>query len=106
MPARPWLGYLPAFRLLDLMALAASGSGVAAAGPAAFVVRHGMLEVGLRGVPRTGRKGAFPVADLDQVPEGGVGLIGMRFMPVIAFDCGDRLQSHGELPGVTRLPFG
>jgi len=105
MPARPWLGYLPAFRLLDLMALAASRAGVAAACPAALVVRHGMLEVGLRGVPRAGRKGAFLVTDLDQVTEGGVGLIGMRLVPVIAFDCGDRFQSHGELSAVGHGKF-
>jgi NAD(P)-dependent dehydrogenase (short-subunit alcohol dehydrogenase family) len=44
-PAGPGLGDVPAGRLLDPMAFAAPGPGVARAGASALVVRHRMLEV-------------------------------------------------------------
>ena len=50
-PAGLGLGDVPAGRLLYPVALPASRPGVAATGPAAFVVRLAMLEVGLTGVP-------------------------------------------------------
>ena len=45
-----------------------------------------------------GGKGAVPVADLDQVAEDVVRLVGVRLVPVVAVEGGNWLQGHGELP--------
>ena len=45
-----------------------------------------MLEVALPGMPVAGRERAGVVADLDQVAEGHVGIVGVRLVPVIAVE--------------------
>ena len=75
MPAGLGLGDGPAFGLLDPVAAAASGAAIARAGPAALVIRDGVLEVGLAGMAGTRREGAGSVADLDQVAQGVVRLV-------------------------------
>src|SRR5262245_26957976 len=63
------LGDGPAVGLLELMAGAAGGPAVAAAGPAAFFERHTVLEVGLAGVPGAGGEAALAVSYVDEVAE-------------------------------------
>src|SRR5580693_5999910 len=92
MPAGFGLSDFPAGCLFDLVAGAASCSGVAGAGPAALVVGDGVLEVGLFGVAGAGRQGALGVADLDQVAEHVVGLVGVRLPPVVAVVGGEGLE--------------
>jgi hypothetical protein len=79
------VGDVPAFGLLYFVAAPASGVGVAGAGLSALVIGGGVLEVRFTGMPGAGGEGAFAVADLDQVAEGVVGLVGMRLMAVVAF---------------------
>src|ERR1700733_16077582 len=63
-PAGFGLGNFPAGCLFDLVAGAASCSGVARARPAALVVGDGVVEVAVFGVAGAGREGALGVADL------------------------------------------
>src|SRR5689334_9567925 len=74
-PSGSRLGDAPPLGLLDLMASAGSGSGVAGACPAAPVIGGGVLEVRFPGVPGAGRECARAVTDLDQVPEHIAGLV-------------------------------
>jgi len=64
-PAWPWLGDLPARRLLDLVARAAAGPGIATTGAAALVVGDGVLEVALFSVAIARRERAGVIADLN-----------------------------------------
>jgi hypothetical protein len=48
-------------------------------------------------VPGAGGEGAFAVADLDQVAEGVVGLVGVRLVPVVAAGQRDGFEVDGEL---------
>ena len=75
-PAGFGLGDFPAGCLFDLVAGAGACAGVAAARSSALVVGDGVLEVGLSRVAGAGRQGALVVADLDQVAEHVVGLVG------------------------------
>ena len=80
------------------MAGAAACAGVAGAGPAALVIRLGVLEVGVSCVAGAGREGAGAVADLDQVAELVAWLVGGGLMAVVASVGGDRAEAHSELP--------
>jgi hypothetical protein len=73
--AGPDLFDVPSLGLLDLVAGAAAGPAVAAAGPAAFVERLGVLEIGLLGVPGAGREAARAVSDGDEVTEQVAGVV-------------------------------
>src|SRR6185437_416101 len=89
------------------MAASAAGTRVTAAGPAALVVGPGMLEVRFAGVAGAGREGAFPVADLHQVPQQVTGLVAGCLIPVVAVGDGDGPEAdvvvpaagQGECPG-------
>ncbi len=59
-----------------------------------------MLEVAFPGMPGTGGKRALAVADLDQVTQGVAGPVGVRLAAVVAAECGNRLEFHGEDPAV------
>ena len=96
-PSRSGLGDCPAGRLLDSMAFSAPGAGVARARPAALVVGHRVFEVALPGVPVAGRERAGLVADLDQVPQLVVGLVGVGLVAMVALVGGHGFQWHGEL---------
>src|ERR1700722_1950795 len=96
-PAGFGLGDVPAARLLDPVAFAAPGAGVAATGSAALVVGDRMLEVAVAGVAGAGRERAGVVADLDKVAEGGVGLVGVRLVAVVTVVGRDRRDVQGAL---------
>src|SRR5262249_33195133 len=66
----------------------------------ALLVRGGMLEVTVAGVPGAEREGTFPVPDLDEMPEGVAGLVTVRLMPVVAVGHRYRAEFDGELPPV------
>jgi hypothetical protein len=73
--ARPDLRDVPAVGLLELVAGAAAGPAVAAAGRAAFIERLGVLEVGLAGVPGAGREAALAVPDVHEVAQQTAGVM-------------------------------
>src|SRR5690242_7797864 len=82
------------------MAPAAARPRITGAGPPALVVRSGVLEVGFPGGPGAGRERAVAVADLDEVAERVIRLIGMRLVAVVALERRHRPQSHDEAPSV------
>src|ERR1700759_3618589 len=84
MPARLGLRYVPPFRLLHLMAGPAAGAGVACAGATALVVRDGVFEVAVFRVAVACGESAGVVADLHQVAEAVVWLVGAGFVAVVA----------------------
>src|ERR1700739_227976 len=98
MPSRFGLADVPTFGLFYLVAGATSGTGIACARSSAFVVRRRMLKIGFPRVPGTDRESACAIADLDQMAEGVIRLIGGRLVPVVAIDRRDWLQFHGEIP--------
>src|ERR1700748_290802 len=102
MPSRFRLADVPAFGLFDLVAGTTSGTGVARARSSAFVVWRRMLEVGFPRVPGTDRESACAVADLDQMAEGVIRLVGVRLVPVVTIERRDRLHIHGEIPAVRK----
>src|ERR1700728_4989932 len=79
------------------MTLSTSGAGIAGTRSSALVVRDGVFEVGFSRVAGAGRERTVPVADLDQVAEGVVGLVGVRLVGVVAREGGHRFQAQGEL---------
>src|ERR1700729_3629650 len=93
-PAGLGLGEGPAGQLLDLVAAAGAGPGVAGAGGPAFVVGDGVLEVGLAGGAGAGRPGAVVVADLDQAAQPVAGQVGVDAVLVVA-----AVHGHGVEPG-------
>ena len=99
-PARARLGNFPPSGLLHLVAAAATRTRVTATRPPALVVGDRMLEIAVAGMPRTRRERTFPVPDLHQVPEGVAGLVGMRFVPMVAVGHWNGAELDGELPAV------
>jgi len=59
-----------------------------------------VLEVAVSCVAVAGGEGAGVVADLDEVAELVVGLVGVRLVPVVAVVGRHRLQADGEVPAV------
>src|SRR5580692_1670431 len=86
MPAWPWLGDLPASRLLHLVTGPAARTRIAGTRPATFIERDSVLEVAVFCVPIAGRERAGEIADLDQVPEGIVRLVRMRFVSMVTLE--------------------
>ena len=60
-----------------------------------------MLEIGLAGMPRTGREGALVITDLDQVTERIVRLVSVGLMTVVAVEYrdGPELDDEGSAVG-------
>jgi hypothetical protein len=100
MPAWLWLGDVPAWRLLDLVAPAAPRTRFTGAGSPALGVRNGVLEVGFPGVPGTGRERAVAVPDLDEVAQRLIRLISVRLIAVVTLERRHRSQFHDEVPPV------
>src|SRR5215469_8166409 len=65
-PAWLGLGEGPAGHLLDLVAAAGAGAGVAGVGEPALVIGDGVLEVAVAGGAGAGWPGAIVIADLDE----------------------------------------
>src|SRR6201996_2166065 len=86
MPSRFGLADVPAFGLFDLVAGTAAGARVAGARSSAFVVWRRMLKIGFPRVPGTDRESACAVADLDQMAESVIRLIGVRFVPGVPIE--------------------
>ncbi len=106
---------LPAFGLFASVVVAAQGSQVAFAGPAALVVRHRVVEVAPRGPPPAPRCAACRKAGLDQVPKLAAGLVRRFLVPMVAAVAGQRADRHGEAgrtaeirwtPGYASVPDG
>ena len=104
-PAWSWLDDLPASGLLDAVAGTAACAGVTGAGPAALVVRQGVLEVRLAGVPVARWESAGAVTDLDQVTKPGAGVVAARFVAVVAVLGWHHVEAHGKPPAIWQGEF-
>ena len=91
------LGDVPPWRLFDSMAFSAPCAGVAAARTSALVVRDRMFKITLAGMPVAGRERAVEVPDLDEVAEGGVGLVRERLVAVVAVERRHGLEVRSAL---------
>ena len=96
-PGLGWVTVQPG-HLLDLMAASAAGAGVARVGPAALVIRDGVLEVRLAGGAGAGRERALVIADLDQAAEPVARLVGAGLVAVVAGVGGHDVEPHGQFP--------
>src|SRR5215469_17920454 len=79
-----WLGDVPSGCLFDFVVPAAEGGEVAFAGDPALVVGGGVVEVAVFGGAAAAGVGAGAVPDLDQVPQGRAGLVGLALAAVPA----------------------
>ena len=83
--------------LLEAVVVAALGAGVAAAGPAACLVRGVVLDVALGGGPAADGAGAGGVPDLDQVLQRDPGVVAAGLVPVVAGVGGQRFQGDDQV---------
>jgi hypothetical protein len=86
------LGQLPAGGLFLAMMVTAAGSGIAGTRAAAGFPGDRVFEVASAGAAAAGTPGAFPVTDVDEVPEFVAGVVGAGFVPVVAVADGERLK--------------
>src|ERR1700722_9510380 len=96
----------PAGVLFEPVVVAALGSAVAQAGPAACFVGGVVLEVGLGGGPPAGGAGTGGVPDLGQVPELAAGVVPGGLEAVVAGADRDRVERDDQvrLPGPGAQP--
>src|SRR5208283_2311236 len=87
-----------------MVMVSAAGSGVADTRPAAGFPRDGVLEVASPGAAAAGWPRAFPVADVNEVPEFLAGVVGGRFVPVVAVGDGHGLQVDGQVRPMVHRP--
>jgi len=91
----------PADGLFLVVMMTTAGPGVTAASPPALFPGDGMLEIAALGAAAAGWPRAFPVADVDEVPEPVAGVVGGRFVPMVAVGDSEGLQVDGQVrPGV------
>src|ERR1700722_13107227 len=79
------------------MAFSTPCAGVAAARTSALVIRDRMFKITLAGMPVAGRERAVEVPDLDEVAEGGVGLVRERLVAVVAVERRHGLEVRSAL---------